>query len=473
MKIKWLLYIFISSLVIFSCRKEEYISSKSANLRFSLDTVFFDTVFTTVGSTTKILKVYNPHSEWVKISDIYISGGDASNYRMAVDGEPGNHIRNVEIAPKDSMYVFVEVTVDPNNTNSPLVVQDSIIFNTNENEQNVKLVAWGQDVYIIRGQNLATQTWTGEKPYLIIDSVIVDHDNTLTIEAGATVYFHKQAVMLMRGSLLVEGELGSPVVFRGDRLDDAISGIPYDKLPEQWGGILFDSISVNNDIRYAVIKNGIIGLFVYYGASLNLENTIIDNQAFAGIYALGAGISAKNCLISNCGYYNIVLACGGLYEFLHCSIVNYYSFSFRQTPAIAITNYIVQDDSSILAQNLEMAYFGNCIVYGTNQDEVGLGELDDVVFNYYFNHCIVRYENRQKLEVDESRFINVIFDEEPAFKSLENYNYNFELDTLSVGKDAGLIDITNSGPVLQTDILGNSRLSDDGPDIGVYERIEE
>lgn len=458
--------------IFFSCQKEEYIDSSSASLNFSIDTLFFDTVFTTVGSTTKMFKVYNPHSDWVKISDIYMSGGDDSYFRMAVDGEPATHIRNVEIAPKDSMYVFVEVTIDPNNENNPMVVSDSIIFLTNGNQQDINLIAWGQDVFIIRGQHLSTQTWTGEKPYLILDSVIVDSLNTLTIQAGATIHFNKQAVMLINGSLQVEGEMNNPVVFRGDRLDDALSGLPYDKLPEQWGGILFNTNSTDNNIRYAVVKNGIIGLFAYFDAALNVENTIIDNQSFAGIYALGANVTAKNCLITNCGAYNLALAYGGSYEFIHCTIANYFVFSYRQTPALALTNFIELDEV-VYSNDLLKAYFGNCIIYGSSADEVGFGDSEEVEFNYYFDHCLVRFENRKELGFDETRFTDVIFDKDPNFKLIDSYDYNFELDTLSVAKDAGSLAIIDTIPLLQTDLLGKSRIADSAPDIGVYERIEE
>ena len=286
MKKHYLAFIIFSGIIIFSCQKEEFVISSDATLKFSQDTVSFDTIFTTRGSTTKRLKVYNVYNDWIRISEIKLAKEDNSFFRLNVDGIATNHARNIEIPPKDSILLLIEVTIDPNNDNSPLVVQDSILFIVNGNTQDVDLIAWGQDVHLFRGDAIPTQTWTPDKPYLIIDSVVIDSNSTLTIEAGTVIHFHKQAVMLVWGDLLVEGERDNPVIFRGDRLDEALTGLSYDKLPEQWGGIVFFYTSADNNIRYAIIKNGIYGLLVQGGAKVNIENTIIDNHSFAGIYEI-------------------------------------------------------------------------------------------------------------------------------------------------------------------------------------------
>ena len=54
-------YLFIISLTIllFSCKKDISNDGSWQNLRFSNDTVIFDTTFQSIGTTTKTLKVYN------------------------------------------------------------------------------------------------------------------------------------------------------------------------------------------------------------------------------------------------------------------------------------------------------------------------------------------------------------------------------------------------------------------------------
>ena len=45
-----------------------------------------------------------------------------------------------------------------------MVVQDSIEFTTNANRQNIKLIAYGQDFKLVKGETIGTTTWTSEKP---------------------------------------------------------------------------------------------------------------------------------------------------------------------------------------------------------------------------------------------------------------------------------------------------------------------
>ena len=65
-------------------------NSADVQLEFSVDTLMFDTIFTTVGSTTQRLKVYNPYQENVLISRIRLAGGDFSNFRLNINGQMEN-----------------------------------------------------------------------------------------------------------------------------------------------------------------------------------------------------------------------------------------------------------------------------------------------------------------------------------------------------------------------------------------------
>lgn len=47
---------------IFSCNKIKYYDG-DIQLGVSTDTLRFDTVFTTIGSSTRIIKLYNPHKD--------------------------------------------------------------------------------------------------------------------------------------------------------------------------------------------------------------------------------------------------------------------------------------------------------------------------------------------------------------------------------------------------------------------------
>ena len=70
---------------------------------------------------------------------------------MNVDGLPGKVFENVEILAKDSLYIFIETTVDITDfTNSNnYLYSDQIEFDSNNNLQKVELVTLIQDAVFI------------------------------------------------------------------------------------------------------------------------------------------------------------------------------------------------------------------------------------------------------------------------------------------------------------------------------------
>mgnify|MGYP001323098055 CR=1 FL=1 len=468
------IFLVVVALAYFSsCEDEKYFSSPDALLKFSTDTVMFDTIFTQIGSTTEHLKVYNPYDQKILISSVRLAGGDNSNFRLNINGVMANEALNLEIGPKDSIYIFVEVTIDPNGQNLPMVVKDSIEFVTNMNLQDIDLVAWGQDFNLIKDENIQKSvTWTNEKPYLIYNYAVVDSLATLTIEPGTKLYFHKDAGLYVRGKLIAGGTFEKPIVMQGDRLEDV-----YSDVPDQWSGVVLYSGSHNNEINFAEIKNANIGLQVgtienegY--ASVKLSNSKIENMAYAGIFALKSDIKAGNCLITNCGYYLAALI-GGSYEFYHSTLANYwgkYTNKVRNTPSLVISNQLILTEDSTFIDDLNEATFANCIITGdvTHGNELELGQSDEANFTCKFDHCLIQVADTFKT-TDTSIFVDILKGEDPKF--IDPYeNYNFELDTLSPAKDAGKADYAKLYPV---DLKMNSRLDDKGPDMGAYERIEK
>ena len=138
-------FIFLFVYIFSSCKKDPVTTDSSATLNFSIDTLMFDTVFTTVGTITKKFKVYNPNSKRVIISSIRLEKGSASKFRLNVDGIPGKELTDIEIRAKDSLFIFVEATLGENNANNPLIINEKIFFNLNGNRQEVNLMACMKD----------------------------------------------------------------------------------------------------------------------------------------------------------------------------------------------------------------------------------------------------------------------------------------------------------------------------------------
>ncbi|HPF50031.1 MAG TPA: hypothetical protein PK335_00585 [Draconibacterium sp.] len=473
-----LLYIFAVAILfvtLFSCEDEGYMSSPDAQLQFSTDTITFDTIFTTIGSTTQRFTVRNPYQEPVLISSIRLSGGEMSNFRLNINGIVGNDLFDVEVPGHDSIYVFVEVTVDPTGQNLPMVVQDSIIFSTNANLQNVKLIAYGQDFTLIKGETIGTTTWTADKPYLIYDYALVDSLATLTIEPGAKIHFHKGAGLYVKGTIIADGTFEQPIQFLSDRLEAS-----YKNVPDQWNTILLFSGSHNNVFNFATIKNANIGLQVgtieHDGyASVQLSNSKIENMAYAGIFALKSKILGYNDVIANCGFYAAALLVGGEYEFYHTTIANYwgnYGSKARSTASLVVSNILVVEGSDGSKQtytgDLEKATFGNSIVYGNINNELELGDNNESAFNFLFDHCILQIPDTMNIS-DKNHYNSILRGNVADPRFVDPYNgYNYELDTLSAAIDAGSMEYAIKYP---KDILDKDRTADDGPDLGAYERI--
>ena len=466
-----ILFIFGVFSLFFACEKEKINSATDSILRFSSDTVTFDTLFTSIGSTTKNLRVINQSDENAVISSVRLAGGKLSGFRINVNGEVTNEAFNVQIAPQDSIYIFVEATLPRTGKNVPLITEDSIIFRINNVEQKVQLMAWGQDFIMIKSNIINTSIWNSDRPYLVYSEALVDSNQTLTIEPGTTIYFHKNAGLKVKGTLKVNGTFEEPVEFKGDRLEPA-----FNEIPDQWNGIILYSGSHNNKINYAKIKNANIGLQVgtieHSGfASVELSNTRIENMSWSGIWAMKSKILAYNCVISNVRYYNTALLLGGDYQFYHTTFANYYNLltsGIRTTETLVVSNYLIDNKSGVrFVGDLKEAIFGNCIITGNRVNELLVSMDKQGLSNYLFDRSLIQIADTFKF-IEPNRFVDIIRNVNPRFKS--PYKGNFELDTLSIVKDFGKINYAKFYP---TDFKDENRLDDEGPDLGAYERIEK
>jgi hypothetical protein len=475
-----------------ACKRDFFTEGGPGNLTFSTDTIIFDTVFTTVGSITHTLKVYNNNNNPVTINSIDLANQNSQGvYRINVDGVSGTHAEDIKIAANDSLFVFVEVILEHISSNAPFLVTDSIIFVTNGKIQDVDLVAYGRyahfytpnstiqslnndDDTVYFNYHSITETnaiWESDTPHVIYGYVIIEPGVTLTIKKGAEIYFHKNSGIIVGnplltstgGTLIVDGELGNEVTFQGDRLDNW-----YQDVAGQWDRIWFTPGSINNEVRYAIIRNGTIGLHAdTLGNSkekLIVNNTIIENMSDIGILAQGSRVAGTNNVVTNCGRYSLVLNIGGTYDFKHCTFANYWTYSSRNTPAILLNNYYEDASGNIHLRDLYQANFTNCIISGYLAGELELQNNSGAEFNYELSHCLLKLHpdstlgslaqtNSIKIQSSNSIFANT-------------QERDFRLHALSPAIDAGIE--TSNIEEDDEDILGQNR-NNGIPDIGAYE----
>lgn len=443
----WVLGLILITVLFSNCRKEEQLYDKSdAVLQFSEEIVTFDTVFSTITTATRQLKVYNPYSKAVNISSISLAGGSQSAYSINVDGQAGIQFSDVKIKSKDSLFIFIQVNINPSNQNNPFLITDSIVFSTNGNIQDIDLVAFGQDANFIVADTYRdglppykivsnvgeSVVWDNSKPYVIYGYAVIDSAASLQIQAGAKIYLHKNSGIWVYqgGNIQVNGTKDQTVLFRGDRPEEW-----YNDASGQWDRIWINEGSQDNVIQHAVIRNAFIGIQAEtlenpMGNKLILENTEIINASGIGLFSRNYSIDATNNVIANCGQYCVALTYGGTYNFIHNTIANYWSEGVRQTPAFYFNNYIVSNNTTV-ANNLNLT-FANSIVFGNNINEFEMDTIPQSNVQYLFDHNILKTDYNYS---NNGAFVNCKKNSNPLFK--DYVNYDFELSPNSPAIDAG------------------------------------
>ncbi len=443
-----------------------FFTDSSAKLDIRPDTLFFDTVFTANSpripkSVNKQFVVVNPHNKSVK-TDFRLAGGANSVFRINVDGEVGPEVNQVEIRANDSVFVFVELSIDPNTDpqSLPLIVRDSIVITTNGNNQNVQLIAWGQDAHYFFRDTLCNVVLADkEKPYVVYGYLYVPENCNLTIREGVQMHFAPGAWLYVEGTLSILGTKDEPVKMEGDRLQP-----DFEETAGQWGGIWLNYLSKNNRIRHADIKNGTVGIYCDSmsnngNPNVVIENTLVSNMSFDGLSGKMSYIRASNSVFANCGRYTFLGLWGGAYDLKHCTFVTYgYDFG-RRDPTFALNNVEINEFFQIVRTFPIQYNIQNCIIDGSLNEEVSFGfvgrdNTDLFPGDTVFSNNLVRTE----LDLDNGSRTNVL-NQNPSFVNFKAHDYHLESSSFArdIGADVGIA----------TDFDENSR--DDKPDAGAFE----
>jgi hypothetical protein len=457
MRYGWLLFVWM----IAACTKDDFLNLPDARIRISADTIRFDTVFVTRGSTYRSFQLANDYNKPLLIRSIRLIGGTNSPFKLNLNGSAGTEFNNWIIPERDSVYGWVQVNIDPNNQTLPFVIRDSLLIEFNGRTQKIQLEAWGRNAHFLRNVQLTQSvTWSNDKPYVILDGLTIEPNATLTLSPGVELYMHANAPIVVKGSIRALGQADSSqrIRIQGDRLDE-----PYRDLPGAWPGIFIQPGSANNLFRYTLIRQAYQALVVEQGGNatvptLQLEQCEIDNAYEAGLISVNSSIRAENCLISNCGQ-NTVLIGGGNYVFNHCTIASYANrYLTHQKPVLTVTNSAGNITNPLQAQ------FRNCIFWGeggTVEDEVAIIRNGTSAFQVNFSHVLWKMRSTT-LPATTDQIIN---NQPPLFESIEpgNNRYNFRLRTGSPALNAG----TASSVLLDLD--GKPRPVGQ-PDLGCFEK---
>ncbi|SFC93198.1 hypothetical protein [Flavobacterium phragmitis] len=491
------IFILALILVFSSCRTDFDTVASTGDLKFSRDTVYLDTVFKNIGSSTYQLKVYNRSKNDISIPIIQLKKGLSSKYRMTVDGMAGNNgkiFKDVTLLAKDSLYIFIETTADITDANpTDFLYTDEIEFDSGVNLQKVALVTLIQDaVFLYPNQNPdGTKEkikiegkdvdgfylnendpengneliFTKQKPYVIYGYAGVSENKTVIFEAGARVHFHANSGLYIgdKASLQINGtastteKLENEVIFEGDRLESL-----YSDIPGQWKSVLFANGSMNHNINHLTLKNAVVGLdFKNPYNNITIQNTQIYNCVEYGILAQNAQITGENIVINYAGLASLSCVYGGNYKFTHCTFNNNWSTPSQFSVSLSNSLTGAVPESNALAQ----ATFNNCIIYGSSTNEFNLNKNSNSPFVYQLNNCLLKFSSSStnplyQFKTDTEHYNNIILNENPKFyKPSEN---KFNIDKTSAAFAKG-----NQVYLIPLDILGIARTSP--PDLGAYQ----
>jgi len=488
-------------LSICSCRSDFETVASNGKLEFSRDTIYLDTVFTNIGSSTYRLKVYNKSKNDITIPTIQLARGLTSKYRMTVDGMQGNNgkiFNNVDLLAKDSLYIFIETTASIADANATdFLYTDQIQFDSGQNLQTVELVTLIQDAVFLFPKRFADGTketlpvgnetiegffldendpingnelqFTNTKPYVIYGYAAVPPNKIATFEAGTKVHFHansgiivaNNASIQVNGSLSTTEKLENEVVFEGDRLEPDFSNVPG-----QWGTIWLTDGSTNNSFNHLTIKNATIGILIQNNdqTTVSIKNTQIYNSSNYGILAQTAKINGENVVINNAGQASLACTYGGNYQFTHSTFNNNWNSS--QQVAVFISNFI--SGAVPESKDLTKATFNNCIIYGSYSNEMSLNRKTGAIFNYQFNNCLIKFDNSSarfatnpdyQFTTDPVHYNAIILNKDPKFFKIVDNKLNIDDTSAAFAKG-------NSAFLIPLDILGKTRTLP--PDLGAY-----
>lgn len=506
------------TLALTSCRNDFEFETSSGGLEFSRDTVYLDTVFSNIGSSTYTLKVYNRSDKDIAIPTLKLKKAD-SKYRMMVDGMSGQSFNNVELMANDSLFIFIETTVDVAEANpDDFLYTDEIEFYSTNGVQEVHLVTLIQDAVFLYPQQNEDGTyesipinegeperiygfdlneadevngneliWTNTKPYVIYGIAAVPAGKTLSINPGARIHFHADSGLMVRPGATLrignEGDAPTPenqVIIEGDRLEPGFA-----EVPGQWLTIWLRNGSTAHSLNNVTIKNATVGILMEGNdgttETLKLRNAQFYNFANVGILARNGAIRAENVAMNRAGQASLALTFGGDYNFTHCTIANYFN-TFNQFPLLLTDYQELPDSTEVTDLN---AQFTNCIFFGSGNYGIRLENLGANVlppetpptFNYNFTNCLIKFfdfsnqfEDNVLYQFGSPNYTGSIIAENsnstsPKADFEDTSNNNLKLKITSAAKDSAI----SSG--VATDIEGNSR--NGVPDIGAYEYISQ
>ncbi len=434
-----LLLVFLFSLV--SCNDDDtFTTSQQNRLYIPEDTLKMDTIFAKIPAPSKDFWIYNNSGDGIRCANVRLQKGNQSGFRVNVDGiylgeKTGYQTSDIEVRNNDSIRVFVEVTSPDNGSELYKELDDNLIFRLEsgvEQVVNLNAFAWKADMVRnleVKSDTIIDTTVSG-RALVVYGGITVDSLATLTIAPGTTIYFHDDAGIDVKGKLICQGTADKNITLRGDRLDDILKDLPYDRMSGRWQGIHFYEGSYENIIEYTDLHSGYDAVVCDSSdvsrRKLTVNSSTIHNCDGWGILSYNSNVYVANTQITN-AYCGCVAVYGGEVSLIHNTIAQFYGInSKRGLETLTFANY---SGTHTYPLNLEVK---NCIITGFAGNHVKKEKNDSVAFNYHFYNSLLRTSEVEDT-ASANHYENIIWEKVEDPKNMT--------DTTSIGgKNFVLVD---------------------------------
>ena len=149
-----------------------------------------------------------------------------------------------------------------------------------------------------------------------------------------------------------------------------------------------------------------------------LDKVEIKNSALNALVAINAKLVVKNTMFYSSGKTTVALGLGGDIKFDNCTMFNNGVSGSDASAVLVLSNY-AQTSGGTGVNDLDVANFTNCIVYGSDVEKISFSKDDQATFNYSFKNCLLK----TGLET-QGGFTNCVFNQDPLFENSSNGDFH-------------------------------------------------